>query len=133
MNVSAPALFQSLTRFLAMSHPGERANVQRSAKTAQVVLLPMNGTFDVEQPYRRQIQCLRGSIWITQIGDARDVVVTAGSSYIAERRAPIFIQALVPAEFEVAPGRCAGEACRRGTGGSGVQGGGGASSPTLAV
>ena len=101
MDFTAPALFQYLVRFFAQPLRVHRADTRRAA-AVQVVSLPMNGTFDVERAYGCRIHCIRGSIWITHIGDGRDVVVEAGSSFTGDREAPMFIQALVPAEFRVA-------------------------------
>jgi hypothetical protein len=101
MNLTAPTIFQSLARFLALPHRAHQADIRRVA-AVQVVLLPMNGTFDVERSCGCRIECVRGSIWITHIGEGRDVVVEAGSSFSGDREGPMFIQALVPAEFKVA-------------------------------
>lgn len=100
MDLSAPHLFQFLTRLFAQPNHARRADMRRDA-AVQVVSLPMNGTFDVDQPFGCRIECVGGSIWMTHIGDGRDVVVNAGSSFVADRQAPMFIQALAPAEFRV--------------------------------
>jgi len=68
---------------------------------SQLVSLPMNGTFSVERPQGCRVECVRGSLWITHIGDDRDVVVEAGSSFIGDRESPMFVQALAPTQFMV--------------------------------
>ena len=101
MDLIAPSIFRSVTRLLAHPHRAHRTDTRRAA-TVQVVTLPKNGTFDVERPAGCRIECVRGSIWITHLGDGRDVVVEAGSSFIGDRQAPMFIQALAAAQFSVA-------------------------------
>jgi len=61
----------------------------------------MNGTVSIERPQGCRVQCVRGSVWITHVGDGRDVVVEAGTTFIGDRQAPMFIQALAPTEFIV--------------------------------
>ena len=101
MDITASDLVHS--PFCRLVRPGRlpQASAHRAA-AVRVVVLPMNGTFDVERPYGCGIQCVRGSLWITHIGDGRDVVVEAGSSFIGDRDRPMFVQALTPAEFVVA-------------------------------
>ena len=101
MVIAASSALGSLARFLAPFTVMGRARTRHDA-SVQLVSLPLNGTFDVERPFGCCIQCLRGSIWITHVGDGRDVVIAAGTSFIGDRCAPMFIQALVPAEFSVA-------------------------------
>jgi hypothetical protein len=95
MDLIVPDIFQSLARFLATP---PRATLRRFAP-AHAVSLPMNGNIDLEQAYGCRIHCVRGSIWITHLGDGRDLVVEAGSSFVGDRETPMWIQALLPAEF----------------------------------
>ena len=101
MHLTAAMLFPSLARVLAHPHRVLQAET-RSAGAGRVVSLPANGTLDVERPHGCRIECIRGSIWITHIGDGRDVVIEAGSSFTGDREVPMFIQALVPAQLRVA-------------------------------
>src|SRR4051812_36276767 len=99
MNPTVTGNWHSQTRFEVL--PLRLADIRR-ATAVEVVVLPMNGTFDVQRSYGCRIECLRGSIWIPHRGDGRDLVVEAGSSFIGDREAPMFIQALLPAEFRIA-------------------------------
>lgn len=99
MDIPVPNILQSLACCLARHDRMHRADMRRAA--VQVVSLPMNGTVSIERPQGCRVRCVRGSIWITHIGDGRDVVVGAGTSFIGDREAPMFIQALTPTEFIV--------------------------------
>lgn len=50
----------------------------------------------VERALGRSVECLRGCLWITHDGDARDIVLNHGDRYIADRDARMLIQALEP-------------------------------------
>ena len=43
-----------------------------------------------------------GSIWITQDGDSRDIVLEAGDSFVLDRAGPSIVQALGPAVRAIA-------------------------------
>ncbi|MDM0116573.1 DUF2917 domain-containing protein [Variovorax sp. J22R133] len=91
-------VFRSVIPFLAW--PGRAPGADdRPTPAVQWVSLPGNGTFDLERPLGCRLQCTRGSIWVTHSGDGRDIVVEAGSSFIGDRKVPMFIQALGAAEF----------------------------------
>jgi len=40
------------------------------------------------------IACHSGSIWVTQEGELRDIVLGAGESFAFERKGPVLVQAL---------------------------------------
>lgn len=42
------------------------------------------------------IACESGELWITQDGDRRDIILTAGASWRIERRGPLVLSALEP-------------------------------------
>lgn len=101
MNLAAcHRVFWSVIPFLARPERALRAD-DRRAGAIQWVSLRGNGTFDLERPWGCRLQCIRGSIWITHAGDGRDVVLEAGSSFVADRKEPMFIQALGAAEFGI--------------------------------
>ena len=43
----------------------------------------------------------RGTVWITQDGDTRDVVLGPGDAFIIDREGPSIVQALQPAELTI--------------------------------
>lgn len=47
------------------------------------------------------ISCQRGSVWITQQGDDRDVVLVSGDSFRIDRPGMTIIEALEPAHIEI--------------------------------
>ena len=48
-----------------------------------------------------RISSRSGSVWITQDGDIRDVVLEAGDTFVIERDGPSIVQALEPAELAI--------------------------------
>src|SRR4051812_17106886 len=40
------------------------------------------------------VRCVRGNIWVTQEGDARDIVLAPGEQFVPARRGKVVIQAL---------------------------------------
>ena len=48
-----------------------------------------------------RISSRRGSVWITQDGDIRDVVLKPGDAFVIEREGPSIVQALEPAELAI--------------------------------
>ena len=52
-----------------------------------------------------EIRCLRGSLWITQDGDPRDIVLEAGESFTVDRRGPAIVWALRASSVEMVPAR----------------------------
>jgi ferric-dicitrate binding protein FerR (iron transport regulator) len=48
-----------------------------------------------------RIECLRGSVWITQTGERRDIVLTAGQSHVPGAKGRLAAQALSAAEIRV--------------------------------
>ena len=49
------------------------------------------------------IRCLSGSLWVTQEGDARDHVLSAGEEFVIESAGVIVVQAFTPALVEFGP------------------------------
>ncbi len=52
----------------------------------------------------RSIECLSGSIWITQDGDLRDVVLAPGEAFAFDRRAEALLSAFADSRYLVLDG-----------------------------
>lgn len=50
-----------------------------------------------------RIESRRGSLWVTQDGDRRDVVLAPGETHVVERDAPVLVQALDTALLALRP------------------------------
>ena len=48
----------------------------------------------VLKPAGQTVNCVRGSLWITQDGDLKDVVISAGDSYTLERPGRMLVSGL---------------------------------------
>jgi ferric-dicitrate binding protein FerR (iron transport regulator) len=51
------------------------------------------------------VQCLQGAIWLTQQGEARDLVLEAGDQVMIERNGTSIVFALADARFVMSDGR----------------------------
>ena len=47
----------------------------------------------------RRVECLSGSIWITQDGDHRDVVLSAGEAFDFDRRGDALLSAFADSNY----------------------------------
>jgi hypothetical protein len=47
----------------------------------------------------RRVECVTGSIWITQDGDLRDIVLAAGESFDFERRGEALLSAFADSRY----------------------------------
>ena len=55
--------------------------------------LKKNQVVKVRSGLRYSIACERGSVWVTQDGDPRDVILHAGDSFTLDREGPALLQA----------------------------------------
>lgn len=53
-----------------------------------------NALLSIAKPLGCRIDCLEGTLWITQDGDPRDTFLSAGEHHIADRRPRLIVQAL---------------------------------------
>jgi hypothetical protein len=47
------------------------------------------------------VVCQRGSVWLTQQGDSRDIVLTAGEAFTLDRAGVALLQALGPGAISI--------------------------------
>jgi len=52
----------------------------------------------------RRVECLSGSLWITQDGDRRDIVLTAGEAFDFDRRGDALLSAFADSRYLVLDG-----------------------------
>ena len=69
------------------------------------VCLAKNQMLSLTEARGSVIRCRRGSIWITQDHDARDVVLSAGESFRLEREGRSIVWALADASVELLPAK----------------------------
>lgn len=51
----------------------------------------------------KTIVCESGSVWVTQDGDPRDVILRAGEWFTLDRKGPALLQAFAPGSVSIAP------------------------------
>jgi hypothetical protein len=49
------------------------------------------------------IVCHSGSVWVTQDGDPRDVILRAGDAFTLDRKGPVLVQAFAPGAISITP------------------------------
>jgi hypothetical protein len=55
----------------------------------------------VPRPRGMIVRCLRGCLWLTQLGDCKDVIVEAGGLHVVDREAELAIQALEDSQVQI--------------------------------
>ena len=53
----------------------------------------------VHRPVGRRVECLTGTLWVTQDGDSRDIVLEPGDSFTFDHRGDALISALDDSRF----------------------------------
>lgn len=51
----------------------------------------------------RAILCLKGRVWITQVGDPVDHLISAGEMFLVSQAGPVLVQGLTSAQLEITP------------------------------
>ena len=59
-------------------------------------------TLAVRDPAGRVVECVKGVLWITHDSDPKDIVLTAGQVYRAQRSSCMLVSALEDAELVLA-------------------------------
>ncbi len=60
-----------------------------------------NQILKITQPLGVTIKCLEGSVWVTQDGDLRDVVLDAGQAFVVDRNQRTLLQGLTDARVRL--------------------------------
>ena len=76
--------------------------------TATTTRLPRDQSLALRQRQDHQVECLAGSLWITQDGDPRDILLAAGECFTLDRRGVALVTAMHDARLRLnAPARAA--------------------------
>ncbi|MGD9954328.1 MAG: DUF2917 domain-containing protein [Burkholderiales bacterium] len=71
--------------------------------TRTTVRLARDGLLSIDDGRGLRLRVAAGSIWLTQQGDGRDVVLRDGASFVIDRGGRTVVQALDPAELRLDP------------------------------
>jgi len=77
------------------------------------VVLAQGALQSIEDGRGSSVQCLEGALWLTQQGDARDIVLEAGEQATIERNGTSIVFALGDARFMLWDGRASADAMPR--------------------
>jgi hypothetical protein len=64
------------------------------SQVAGSLAVPHSQPLRLDNAYGRRIAVLEGHIWVTQDGDPRDIVLSAGDDFVFDRSAPALVSAL---------------------------------------
>jgi hypothetical protein len=67
------------------------------------IALAAGSVHRIENAKGERVSCVRGSAWITQEGDARDLILAAGQSVVLDRPGLAVVYAFKETVFTVAP------------------------------
>ena len=105
-NLTIPSPIRPLGRhlglWLAALRSGLRAEAGEVASTTSPGTLDKGRTFWVEQPMLRDIHCLEGTLWLTQDGVGKDIILEAGESHRCDSASRLAIHALDAGRFTLA-------------------------------
>ncbi len=73
--------------------------------TNLAVVLAQGALQSIEDGRGSSVQCLGGALWLTQQGDARDIVLEAGDKAVIERDGTSIVFALSDARFVLSDAR----------------------------
>jgi hypothetical protein len=73
-----------------------------STQQAKPQLLSKGSVFVSPAAIGTQILCEKGTLWLTQDNDVRDIVIAAGEQFAADREGSVLVYALADASFSVA-------------------------------
>lgn len=85
--------------FFGWLHRGVRP---RPTPRTTSVRMNKNELLSIARPLGRRIDCLHGSIWITQDGDSRDTVLSAGEHHVVDGSTRLIVQALDAGVVQIA-------------------------------
>jgi hypothetical protein len=69
--------------------------------TRTTVRLARNGLLGIDDGRGLRVRVAAGAVWLTQHGDARDVVLREGESFVIDRSGRTVVQALDAAELRL--------------------------------
>jgi hypothetical protein len=65
------------------------------------VTLPRHSTWSIDGNRRGDvINCIKGTLWVTQEGDSKDYIVESGRSFWVTRAGTVIVQALDYSQFK---------------------------------
>lgn len=86
---------------LAPSLPAAHAVRAHQAVPSFSRTLARGAILRIPEPAGSRIDCLAGSLWVTQDNDPRDLMLEAGESCELSGRARVLVQALEPARLQL--------------------------------
>ena len=69
----------------------------RASSRPRITSLPRNVSLGLQRHAGDRIECVSGTVWVTQDGDLRDIVLKAGESFRLDRTGRALVSALADA------------------------------------
>ena len=69
----------------------------RASSRPRITSLPRNVSLGLQRHAGDRIECVSGTVWVTQDGDLRDIVLNAGESFRIDRSGHALVSALADA------------------------------------
>lgn len=92
-----------LTRCLCfVSQAAKTRTVSAGHQREEVCDMDHRSTITISKPKGMQVQCLSGSVWITQDNDTRDTMLAAGECFVMATDNRALVHALENAQISVA-------------------------------
>ncbi len=82
-------------------------------QTMTVRTMKKNELLSIARPLGSRIDCIHGCIWITQDGDSRDTLLSAGEHHVADGSTRLIVQALEAGVVQIAARACAASSTGR--------------------
>jgi hypothetical protein len=87
---------------LALASPMPGAHAVRNRQDAPLArTMPRGAILRIPDPAGSRIECLAGSLWVTQDNDPRDIMLEAGETCELSGRARVLVQALEAARIQL--------------------------------
>jgi hypothetical protein len=86
---------------MRMAHATEASMLASVA--LEPIMLPARSVRRIEDGRGMQVSCVRGTIWVTQTRDPRDIILASGQSLVLDRRGLAVVYAFRDAVITVGP------------------------------
>jgi hypothetical protein len=77
--------------------------VTKHARDIKPVRLAAHAVHCIDSGKGLQVTAVSGTVWITQVKDTRDIIITRGDSFVLDRKGRTVVYALMDAVIAIGP------------------------------